>query len=63
MNEIIKYLISAALFLTWMGILFGFLVCAAVEEDKQRQINLFIGAGATTLSSTVLIGYFLSKRK
>lgn len=63
MNELIKYLVSAALFLIWMGVLFGFLVYAAVEEDKPRQTNLFIGAGAVTVSSTVLIGYFLSKRK
>ncbi|BFT69473.1 hypothetical protein [Paenibacillus sp. P36] len=63
MNELIKYLVSAALFLIWMGALFGFLVYAALEEEKPRQTNLFIGAGAVTVSSTLLIGYFLSKRR
>jgi hypothetical protein len=63
MNELIKYLVSAALFLIWMGVLFGFLVYAALEEDKPKQTNLFIGAGSVTISSTVLIGYLLSKRK
>lgn len=63
MNELIKFLIAAALFLIWMGVLFGFIIYAAFDENKQRQTNLFFGAGAVTVSSTVLIGYFLSKRK
>lgn len=63
MNELIKFLVAAALFLIWMGVLFGFIIYAAFDENKQRQNNLFLGAGAVTVSSTVLIGYFLSKRK
>ncbi|BFT72327.1 hypothetical protein [Paenibacillus sp. P36] len=63
MNELIKFLVTASLFLIWMGVLFGFIIYAAFDENKQRQNNLFIAAGIVTISSTVAIGYLVSKRK